>query len=381
MKQYEHNESGLVSIFSVIFFMIFMSVIVVGFIRIMGDEVRQTTDNDLTASALVSAQSGAEEGKRILLYCMSAGLSAPERARCDRALNSSECDTAIEEFRSVPGVGLNVDNPEPGVYEGIVSTQSDYQQRYTCLSIIPDTETVEEINIPDGSSRLIPLTATGAFNQVTFSWHNKDPSRDGVATLGVPRYNSSKQEWNVANLPAMMRLQFIPYPKTGAINLDTLETASRTVFVGPSGNSTVTSESLASNDPRRPDPNNRAASNTLISGCDSNEQYLCSITLTFDGSLPDTSSNNYMLRVTSYYRGAHVRLSLANSGTTVNFDNVQPLIDVTGRTNDVFRRIQTRVAFEGDYFMSQYGLSSGSDICKQMTITNDLATSRNNCPN
>ena len=51
----ESRESGLVSILTVIFFIIFISILIVGFIKITTDEARQATDNDLSASALASA--------------------------------------------------------------------------------------------------------------------------------------------------------------------------------------------------------------------------------------------------------------------------------------------------------------------------------------
>ena len=65
MTRRHHQQSGMVSILVVMFFMIFMSLLIVGFVKIMSDEQRQATDNDLSASALAAAQSGVEDGKRI----------------------------------------------------------------------------------------------------------------------------------------------------------------------------------------------------------------------------------------------------------------------------------------------------------------------------
>lgn len=371
---YQHKESGLVSIFSVIFFMIFMSVIVVGFIKIMGDEVRQTTDNDLTASALVSAQSGVEEGKRMLLYCANSALNSTERNRCNAALNQTDCKAAIAQFSTVPALGLNVDTASG---EGIVTQNESYKQRYTCLTLATQTPTVEDIEVPVGNSKLIPLRAVGNnFSNVIVSWHNYAADKDGPATPGPAPTTSSVPEWNALQRPAMLRLEFIPYTQNN-IDLNNMEAGTRTVFLTPGSTTTlVATVNLATDDPRASDPNDRAATDIKPSRCSNpgtGQQYLC------QKNVGVTAGTNYMLRVTSYYRGAHIKLELRSGANVVNFDNVQPLIDVTGKTNDVFRRIQSRVAFEGDYFMPEFAIGTAGDICKQMVITDQDSSSSDSC--
>lgn len=376
-KYIEHKESGLVSIFSVIFFMIFMSVIVIGFIKIIGDETRQTADNDLTASALISAQSGAEEAKRMLLYCANTTLNPAERARCDAGLNQTGCKTAIQQFGPVAALNLNV---TPGD-EGIITENANYEQRYTCLTIATQTPTVEDIEVPLGTSKLIPLRVVGGFDEIVFGWHDNAADKDGTPALGAAPVNSSQPEWNNLNRPGMMRLEFIPYPKSGAIDLAAMEANTRTVFVTPrAAGGAATSVNLAAVDPRQGDPNLRVAADVRPSNCDNARQYVCVMSVLLSGMPAPTATHDYMLRVTSYYRGAHISLRPENANVAVNFDNVQPLIDVTGRANDVFRRIQMRVAYEGDFFMPEAALSSANGICKQMIVTDQNATSTDNCP-
>src|SRR6266496_6576946 len=86
------KERGFVSLFTVIFFMLLITIITVGFWRIMAIEQRQSLDNDLTASANAAAQSGIEDAKRAIIKYNSLSNGDPLKAQLEAALTSSECD-------------------------------------------------------------------------------------------------------------------------------------------------------------------------------------------------------------------------------------------------------------------------------------------------
>lgn len=375
---YPHNkESGLVSIFTVIFFMIFISVIIVGFIKIMGDEARQATDNDLSASALSSAQSGAEEAKRVLLYCRSTTLPPVERTRCDDALNKlDDCKAVTTQFGSLPSFGLdiNADN------EGVVTTNSNYEQRYTCLSVQTQTPTVDAVGVSNRSSKLIPLRSKSPFNQLVFAWHGTSGDLDGSVNTGSTGSTTRSQpEWNNQNHAALMRLEFIPYPKSGGIDLDVLSASTKTIFLLPSTVPATTID-LNTSDLRVGNPNLRVVASTPIPvNCDSTRSYACQTTINLTG-IPSSVTHDFILRVSAVYRGSRIQLRLQNTNVPVDFDDVQPRIDITGRTNDVFRRIQTRVEYTSDFFMPEYALGSASPICKLLTVTDQDGSSSDGCP-
>jgi Tfp pilus assembly protein PilX len=62
----KQQERGVVSLFTVMFFTILVTVLTVGFVRIMINERRQSTDEDLTTRAYYAAESGVEDAKRAL---------------------------------------------------------------------------------------------------------------------------------------------------------------------------------------------------------------------------------------------------------------------------------------------------------------------------
>jgi Tfp pilus assembly protein PilX len=83
------QQSGFVAILTVIFFTLLMSVISVGFLRLMVQEQQQALQDDLSKSAYQSAQAGTEDAKRAMLYCDS--LSGLAKAACDTALYHPTC--------------------------------------------------------------------------------------------------------------------------------------------------------------------------------------------------------------------------------------------------------------------------------------------------
>ncbi|MBC7746823.1 hypothetical protein H7Y40_02490 [Pedobacter sp.] len=380
---YRSRESGVVSIFIVIFFMIFMSVIVVGFVKTVNDDQAQATDSDLSASALASAQSGAEDGKRVLLLCKTPATPAIAAA-CATVLTNPACSAVTSNATLVDSLNIDVDTAG-GRSDGIVSGNSEYQQRYTCMTIKTKTSSVEGLSVAKNASELIPLTADGGtFDSVQFSWHATAETRDGALTafrtinpLGLPAQDQWKNA-SGASYAAAMRLEFIAYPKTG-VNLNTLDADTRTVLLLPGSASTpVATINLNALDIRDTNPSTATEYSPQLVRCQATGEYGCTSRIQLAGT-PSPATYSYFLRVSSLYSSAYIKAELKNAaGGIVQFDNVQPVIDVTGRANDVFRRIQTRVQYDASMYLPQYAVEVNS-LCKNMTVTDVNATSSDVC--
>ena len=99
-------------------------------------------------------------------------------------------------------------------------------------------------------------------------------------------------------------------------------------------------------------------------------EYACQATIKLpspiDGNVTD---RNAYLRLTALYNGAHYRVRLKNGGNYIQFNQVQPLVDSTGRADDIFRRIQARIELTGDFTYPEAAVDMQGNLCKNFTIT------------
>ncbi len=349
-----------------------MSIIVTGFLRIMSYNQTQTVDSDLSASALAAAQSGIEDGKRILLYCSTdAPAGGKGSPACQQIMNSKDNCLALAtdvgainmtELRSALRITMT------GNQFVVGSPANQFQQFYTCLTINNDTPRITK-RLVGNRSTIIPLTTgtAGELSKLTLSWR---ADTDAYAVSGPTTQLPPFAQWTASPMtkkPPMLRVQLIPY--TVPLNLDAIEAASRTVFVAPS-NAASSSVNISSIDQRggtgqlRPTPSAPiayAACKISMGG-----GYICDQTIEGLGA-----TAQYYMKVTMLY-GNETTMNVAGwntGGGEVAFRGVQPEIDVTGRTNDVFRRVKARVSY-GMAALSypEYALEA-NDICKDMVVS------------
>jgi Tfp pilus assembly protein PilX len=364
-REYTHNkQSGFVSIFTVLFFIILITVLVVGFLRLVGDEQRQAIDNDLTASALASAESGVEDAKRALLLYKQTG-----NATLKTAFAANQCDTL-----SNPGVAALLK-----ANQGAQAAQSSLIQSYTCVTVDLNTDNYQNTAVK-GKSELIPLDTAGQpFTSLKFQWHAS--TQDGVpANLAPGSRLPDVAGWQSQGYPAYMRLQVIGVP-TGAFTLSALEARSKTVVLVPAtGPGSAATVNLDGYDLR--DPNNQALRQKSIPfavQCNKASQpYVCSVNVTLSGQLASSANQRLYLRVTSIYADTHYDVSLLNGASVVQLNEVQPIVDSTGKANDVFRRVEARIRFSNPT-LPEYALESADDICKDFVVTGDPADNTGTC--
>jgi hypothetical protein len=101
--------------------------------------------------------------------------------------------------------------------------------------------------------------------------------------------------------------------------------------------------------------------------------YACTVTLKLlpppDGS---TDNRNAYLRLSALYNRAHFQVKLKNSvGDDVQFANVQPEVDSTGRANNLFRRVVARVELRGEFNYPDAEIDVTGDLCKNFTVTTE----------
>ena len=370
-------DKGVVSLFTVLFTTLLLTVITVSFLRIMMQEQQQAQNQDLSQSAYDSAVSGVEDAKRVLRMCYQQGLGSPA---C-KAITDRTCDT-------ISSSGLVSDAPGQETVIRGDSGETRMNQAYTCVKVLLDTyDYVGDIEA--GSSIIVPLRASDKFNKVVIEWMNRsgkysDPSSSTLMPPINPDNQTSlppESSWN-QSAPSLMRALTVLPPNKDEVTNDELESdVASTVFLRPWVPSTD------------PNPFGQDVDMTVINrtakdgtGSASVQQvacsktryevdmtYACKATLIMPAgkSVPGLSQVAFM-RLTSLYNPTSFKVTLFDGSNPVTFDGVQPEVDSTGRAGTILRRIVSKVSGE---FLPPYdveaALNTTFDLCKDFYITDD----------
>lgn len=371
MEKVKFSRGG-VSMFIVIITMTLITIITASFLRLMVRDQQMASVQDLTQSAYDSAQAGVEDTKRFVEDYMRNCGGVTRAANCDNyeaVFNDNSC-YAIGRL----GVGNNSG-------ETIIRSSSgggaDLNQAYTCLkvnNIAPNFL----VKIEEGSSKLIPLKGDGVFNKVKISWHNNEDGDVDNPTSSSALTNKG----GYGNIPATVAATFLGYRK-GQTNIDEKEInssfsgdgvgLSRRIYhpslVGVSADILPTNRSVQNSS----DINSNFETNIAEAECSdvADRAYKCAIEVNLGGNI-DSGSIDAFLSISTIYRGANIKVELFNDSNLVNFKDAQFVVDSTGRANDQFRRVESRVEVVGgldDLPNAALYVGGGEDFCKQYRIT------------
>lgn len=376
-----YKQSGSVSLFVVIFATLLITVVTVSFVRIMVQSQQQASSTDLSQSAYDSAQAGVEDAKRALLryqsICNQFGQSSIECDNARIAIDSltTGCNDAV---LTLSDVGVSDDE----VKININGNDNKLDQAYTCVKIITQTDDYTGLLIQD-SSKFIPLVGVTDFDSIKIEWFNLNDKTNSSVPFDIPTVASgtsllSQDNWTVTkiNRPSIMRAQLIQFNSSG-FSIGDFETntsvngSNNTLFLYPS--TIVAATKNFSDNVRK-----TAISAPVQINCSSDAlNYSCSSTVLLPKQVKDADHTQY-LNLTSLYKSAHYRITLWNAGVPVKFDNIQPAVDSTGRANDLFRRVQSRVELTNINFPYPAAeINITGNLCKDFAITDDPAVYNN----
>lgn len=367
IQQRQQRQAGAVSLFVVIFATLLMIIITLSFVQLMIKDQRQATASDLSQSAYDSAQAGVEDAKRLLLLKQACdGNAASASVNCSAvtdAIASGKCNTVSKGLSN----GLNISGEETMIEQD--EGDDKLQQAYTCVKINatpPDYRSDVDMNHSD----IFPLKGVGVFDQVRISWFTARDLPTSDLTIGFYGSGSSVElprvpEWG-ANNPPLLRAQLMQAGGNFTLADYDSEKNASTVFLYPSK-----IDSSASFVSVRRDGLQKPALVKCKATLSNTDTHACSVTLNIPAPADgNTANRNAFLRLSALYNAAHYKVELLEAGNVVPFDNVQPEVDSTGRANDMFRRVKSRVELRGDFTYPEAAIDIAGDLCKNFTIIN-----------
>lgn len=371
------RQDGAVSLFSVIFSALLLTILTVGFMKIMVTDQEQAMNNDLSQSAYDSAMAGVEDAKRAVRRCQAAGPSSAACRELNDATKNKDCQVVSRVLNGAPAPGETIVRSRTGASGG-----QRFNQAYTCVNISMDTDDYL-YTAKEGVAEMIPLNAGGDVSRISIEWFMQADAGEGVpATVpchsrpnpaGCDDRMPRKSAWGNAT-PPIVRAQLItPGDSFNLTDLDKKE-ASQTVFIRPK--SIITTGSPASqiisvgNNPRAVDSDQFNNDQTSIA-CYSFaiRSYSCRAILNLTKPITASASKNAFLRLNTIYNGASVRVQmLSSSSRVVKFVGVQPTVDSNGRASNLFRRVEARLKVGSDFQYPSYAVDSNENLCKDFSV-------------
>lgn len=404
-KRLRKSQSGAVSLFVVVFAMLIISVVTVSFLRLMVADQQQASDNDLSQSAYDSALAGVEDAKRAVVQyqqdcsdsptlCSSFAetLSGPNR-------DGAACNVGLQGVVATASTGAEVP-----IQQTVVDTAGALDQAYTCVKIKLNTEDYVG-NLSADQSQLVPLFSDKMFNLVKLEWFSKEDLATGdvgspvnlpsiSSGTSLPQKGQNPGQWPV-NRPSLMRTQLIQFANSGYTlsNFDTVrgaESNGATMFLYPTRQPAIGTLPFTTYDQRKTDPlddpNPKDTHTPTAVSCKtsiSSGGYACSAVLALPQAIGGSASVDgkptftAFLRLVPLYNGAHFRVTLWNGSVDASvpaslpkFKDVQPEVDSTGRANELFRRIVSRIdLYDTSFPYPEATIDVTGDFCKDFAVT------------
>ena len=347
------RQKGSVSLFVVIFATLLIIIVTAAFIRTMVQEQMQATSNDLSKSALDSAFAGVEDAKRLMVeyYANCLDSESGETKRCGDLKNVLDIDNGDWTTKCMgltealyPGKDAATSN---GVEIKANESGADLNQSYTCLKVQMQPEDYIGSLTPS-TSRIIKLQAkSGDPAKVRLEWYALESGKQANLDNGTVPY-SLPQKWP-DDRPPVLKAQLLQYEEEFKLadfdRGDSSTSYNRTLFLLPmlgTGSPISTGFLL---DGRL----SRESGSAQSVGCEKEPKttkYACSVEVNLPPLEDSTHTRTAYLKLSQFYSAINTEFRvtmLDSTGNPLRFTNVQAAVDSTGRANDLFRRVKSRV--------------------------------------
>ncbi len=335
IKMKKTNDQGIVSIIFTMTMILIMTLVVLAMSHNSIKEQRQSLDRQLSDQAYYNAESGISDWANYLY------------ANADLPADKKECSTSrISPYDTAP-------NPE-------ISVGDNGNDKYTCVMYDKAPETIEYSNLNVGESRVVPITpANGDLDDLTIKW-TSDGSGSETCDFGLDPMTTSGN-CSVGG----MRIEIID---TSQLSRDNLRENNFVAFMLPWVNTTWSNTGIIGYNAGRGADHQGARQPGAK--CEVSSR-VCE-TKVADINL--SQGTTYLLHISPLYTTATTVTinGVTSIGAPIKFNNAQYMLDVTGKSADVLRRVKVRLPANGSSQNIDYTLRTADDICKLMSIDTDL---------
>jgi len=405
-------KKGATSIIVTVFTIILFSIITIGFTRLILSEVLQTTNASLSKSAYDSALAGVEDAKIALLKyhdCLNKGYNATSPGECGRIISFMQDGIRKQDCSTVANVLSRTTDDQHGVIiQEVQNSQEDggnaasRLQAYTCVTIQEDLADYRSTISSDTRTRIVPLRTDQIqdlryINIKWFSDTNYTAQLRSGNSLHWDRHDGLLPKGQNSLVPPLISAAFFQSDRNfnlGEFNIASSENSTNRamLFFKPTNDGKGRNDIPANEVADTFDKN----SNHLFSTNCHEGAFFCSVTFevpnTYRNSTDRNPATTFLLLSLPY--GApetDFSVSLYNSRhESINFTSVQARVDSTGRANDLYRRVESRVELVDTYFpYPEFAIQLNDDknntTRKTFYTTIDCWTStdgtKDSCPN
>ena len=436
MKQKKYK--GATSMIVVIFFALLAGILVLSFASIMITNMRETTNYSLSQSALDAAHAGVEDAKILILEyknCISKNIvtgSCPDiKTKIEAQSAEDNCDL-VREALGRSGEDSDKETKIRTEIEGSSDVAANnLELAYTCVKVNmnPDDYVGTLNGQEDYGTELIPLQAVedeaanyhGEISQIKISWYNSDNSENAEGSYssiasdasifptgeGGFNNNNYNQYGTEPVAPSVLNVGFFQVGDSfsltdfyrndnnntsrGFLSLRPRIGIEKSNDIGASALSgSVKNGGILSNNgigvsgsPNSPIDIDCEDLSVVAEDSDA-PAYACTATIeipnTYRGGAASNDGRFLLLSVPYSAPTTSYRVTMYSSdGTPRRFKDGQIKVDATGRANNIFRRIESRIKIHNSSIpMPKYALSStgGTNIEKAFEVTTNRW-----CPN
>jgi hypothetical protein len=340
------DQGGFAALLIALVLVTIVALMTVGFAQLMRNEVNQATNRQLSNQAYYAAESGINDAVKALSidptiskpFCRPLTAAEASGSTAKGYLTSNTLDGTNSQWTC-----LLIDSSPGSLVYGDVGRVS------------PTTFTVSAVNasgnpVPVGDITIYWQDASASVNQ----FRNMSGASSNTA---FPPVGNGAANWGKSTGVLRASITAITTPFTR----DSLKNNTFTTFLYPAHNSKSAPNTIAfGTAPAQQGSIVDGMCNVgNISKAPTPDPRYCSVTIT------GITATQVMFNLRSIYSDSSVYIT-PSSGTTLV--GAQSLVDATGRSQDVLKRIQVRIPSKGTFDMPGFDVESVNGVCKQLKL-------------